>query len=184
LEDSCRYRYEEPGFHAWNAERIHAILEPVHAALDGATVETPPEDGYVASEMAEALKICRRYLREQSGEAWGDDVTCDEEYEVYGLDVACIDAILEPVCDALGGVNAFTPPEGGYVVPEMAAALKICRRYLREGPRLVWGTDEALIPVCNALDRYMADPGPERETGPAATKKKARGRSMDGGMTP
>ena len=149
----------------------------------------------VALEMAAALKICLGYLDEELGMITGR--------ERFGGNVDSLEAILKPVRAALDGATVETPPEdGSAVVPEMAAALTICRDYLNERSRLVWDRErtdetmgwfyrdrgmrigEALIPVCNALNRYMADPGPERETGPAATGKKARGRSMDGGMTP
>ena len=90
--------------------------------------------------------------------------------------------------------------DGSDVVSEMAAALKTCLGYLDkqsrkikaaersaryEAARLGHGReaeriDAVLKPVRAALER--ADAGPKRETGLAPTGKKARGRSMDGGM--
>ena len=99
-----------------------------------------------------------------------------------------------------GATVEIPPGDRSDIVSEMAAALKTCLGYLDkqsrkiraaersaryEAARLGHGReaeriDAILKPVRAALERAGA--GPERETGLAATGKKARGRSMDRGM--
>jgi len=176
LEDYCGDATARK-VHRWKTARIDAVLEPVRAALDGAVVKTSPGDrSDVVSEMRAALTICRGYLDEQSRQAW-DEVniaTCEEQYEFRKRNADRIHAVLEPVCAALGGANAYTP----HVVSEISAALKICRNYLNEEARETsqeWNSariDAVLKPVCCALDLERAGAAPERETGLAAAGKK------------
>ena len=167
-------------------EKDQTELDAFHdnrAALYGATAYTPPEGGYVVSEMVAALTICRNYLNEEVREIRdevsivGGRTISEEDYEFYKNWESRIHAVLEPVCAALGGANAHSPPEGGYVVSEISAALKICRNYLNEQSRETsqWQSariDAVLKPVCCALDLERAGAAPERETGLAAAGKK------------
>ena len=70
-----------------------------------AFAETPPEGGSdLVPEMVAALKFCRDYLSKKSQESCNNmkRAICGDEYHAYIDEAASIDAVLEPVCAALG----------------------------------------------------------------------------------